>query len=124
MKKTLVVGNWKMHLNSHEASMLLHRLNQHIALRREVEVVLAPSMLTLQPLSMEVDRRKFKLAAQNAYQKDEGSYTGEVSFAMLHELVHYAIVGHSARRIYFNETLDDVRDKVQAAVRNNIAPIL
>src|SRR6185437_4183351 len=43
---------------------------------------------------------------------------------MLQDLVHYVIIGHSERRIYFNETLEVVRDKVQAAVRNGITPIL
>jgi triosephosphate isomerase len=81
-------------------------------------------MLTLQPLSLEMDRRKFKLAAQDAYFKDEGGFTGEVSFAMLEGLVQYSIVGHSARRIYFGDTLEVVRDKVQAAVRNGITPII
>lgn len=123
-KRTLIVGNWKMHLNAHEASLLVKRLNDHIDIHRGIEVVLAPSMLTLQPVSRQIDRRKFRLAAQNAFQKDEGAYTGEVSFTMLKELVHYVIVGHSERRIYFNETLEDVRDKVQAAARNDISPVL
>jgi triosephosphate isomerase len=123
-KKLLIVGNWKMHLTVHQSSLLAHRLHERIAHHRDVEVVLAPSMLSLQPLSMEIDRRRFRLAAQNAYHKDEGAFTGEVSFAMLGDLVHYAIVGHSARRLYFGETLDVVRDKVQAAVRNGIAPII
>lgn len=123
-KRTLIVGNWKMHLNVQQSSLLVHRLSQHIKIHRDVEVVLAPSMLALQPVSLEIDRRKFRLAAQDAYYVDEGAFTGEVSFTMLGELVHYAIVGHSARRIYFNESLELVRDKVQAAVRNNIVPII
>jgi triosephosphate isomerase len=123
-KKTLIVGNWKMHLNVHQSSLLLHRLSERIKVHHDIEVVLAPSMLALQPLSLEIDRRKFRLSAQDAYYKDEGPYTGEVSFAMLGDLVHYAIVGHSGRRIYFNETLEVIRDKVQAAVRNGIVPII
>jgi triosephosphate isomerase len=123
-KRILIVGNWKMHLNTHEASLLVKRLNDNIDIHRNIEVVLAPSMLTLQPVSVQIDRRKFRLAAQNAYQKDEGAYTGEVSFTMLRDLVHYVLVGHSERRIYFNETLEDIRDKVEAAVRNGISPIL
>jgi len=123
-KKTLIVGNWKMHLNVHQSSLLVHRLNERIKVHRDIEVILSPSMLSLQPLSLELDRRKFKLCAQDAYPKDEGGYTGEVSFAMLGELVEYAIVGHSARRIYFNESLELIRDKVTAAVRNGIVPIL
>ena len=124
MKKTLVIANWKMNLNTHEASVLVHRLHQTIPTHRSVEVVLAPSLLVLQPLSIEIDRHKFKLAAQNAYHRDQGAFTGEVSFTMLQDLVHYCIIGHSERRIYFNETLEVVRDKVAASVRNNITPIL
>jgi triosephosphate isomerase len=123
-RKTLIVGNWKMHLNVQQSSLLVHRLNERIKTHRAIEVVLAPSMLSLQPLSLQIDRRKFKLAAQDAYFKDEGGYTGEVSFTMLGDLVEYAIVGHSARRLYFGETLETVRDKAAAAVRNGITPII
>src|SRR6201996_1152500 len=101
-RKTYIVGNWKMHLNVHQSSLLLHRLNERIKIHRDIEVVLAPSMLSLQPLSLEIDRRKFRLAAQDAYYKDEGPYTGEVSFTMIRDIVHYSIIGHSGRRIYFN----------------------
>lgn len=123
-RKILLVGNWKMHLNASQASLLVHRLQERTRIHRSIEVVLAPSLLTLQPLSNQIDRRKFRLAAQNAYHKDEGAFTGEVSFTMLRDLVHYVIVGHSERRIYFGEDLDMIRDKVQAAVRNDITPIL
>jgi triosephosphate isomerase len=124
MSRILIAGNWKMHLNVAQSSLLVHRLNQRIKAHRDVEVVLAPSLVALQPVSREIDRRKFRLAAQNAHHKDEGAFTGEVSFTMLRGLVHYAIIGHSERRIYFNESLEMVRDKVAASVRNGIAPIL
>ena len=124
MRKLLIVGNWKMHLNTMQASILLHRLQERIRIYRDIEVVIAPSMLVLQPLSIQIDRRKFRLAAQNAYYKDEGAYTGEVSYTMLRELVHYAIIGHSERRHVFGESLKDVSEKVAAAVRNDIIPIL
>jgi triosephosphate isomerase (TIM) len=124
MRKKLIVANWKMNLNTSEASLLVHRLNDHIRIHRSVEVVLAPSMMVLQPLSLQIDRRKFKLAAQNAYHKDDGPYTGEVSFTMLQDLVHYAIIGHSDRRYKFSEDLEMVRDKVTAAIRNGITPVL
>ena len=124
MNRMMIVANWKMHLNTQEASLLVHRLDQRIKIHRDVEIVLAPTMLTLQPISLSIDRRKFRLAAQNAYFRDSGAFTGEVSFTMLRDLVHYAIIGHSERRIYFNESLDTVRDKVQAAIRNGIIPIL
>src|SRR5476651_2688249 len=124
MRRTLIVGNWKMHLNAAQASLLVHRLSERIKIHRDIEVVLAPSMLVLQPLSLQIDRRKFRLAAQNAYYKDEGAFTGEVSFTMLQDLVHYGLVGHSDRRHKFDESLTDIREKVAAAIRNDISPIL
>ena len=113
-----------MHLNIHEASLLVQRLHERIKIYRDIEVVLAPSLLTLQPLSLQIDHRKFHLAAQDGFYVDEGAYTGEVSFAMLRDIVDYSIIGHSERRIYFHEDNELIRDKVAAAVRNKISPIL
>lgn len=123
-REFLVVGNWKMNNNIHQASLLADRLDKHIEIHKNVEVVLAPTMLTLQPISVQLNRRKFRLSAQDAYFKDEGAYTGEVSFTMIHDIVHYCIIGHSERRLYFEESLEMIRDKVAAAVRNKITPIL
>lgn len=124
MSKTLIVGNWKMNLNVHEASILVHRLGERVRVHRDVEIVIAPGFVSLQPMYVQLDHRKFKLAAQNAYHQDEGAFTGEVSFNMLRGLVDYVIIGHSDRRYKFGESLEMVRDKVAAAVRNNITPIL
>jgi len=122
--KKIIIGNWKMNLNMHEASLYLHQLAGIIKTRRDVEVVLAPTVLTLQSLSLQVNLRQFKLAAQNFYWRDHGSYTGEVSASQLRGIVQYAIVGHSERRHIFNETEKDMRNKVAAAIRNGIKPIL
>ena len=124
MSRILIAGNWKMHLNTSQASLLLHRLQERVKIHRDVEVVLIPSMLALQPLSMQIDRRKFRLGAQDAYHQDEGAYTGEVAVNMLRDLVHYIVVGHSERRHKFNESNDEIAKKVQACLRNDINPIL
>ena len=123
-KKFLIVGNWKMNLTTTQASLLVHRLSENIKIHKNIEVVLAPTMLTLQPISLQIDHRKFKLASQDAYFIDEGAYTGEVSFTMLKNLVKYGIIGHSERRHIFGESLETVTKKVAAAYRNNIIPIL
>ena len=123
-RKIMVAGNWKEHFTVAEASHFLHRLQEKVQNRQSVEVVLFPNILTLQPLSVQLDRRKFRLGAQDGYHKDAGTYTGEVSMAMMRDLVHYVLVGHSERRHVFNENDGEAAKKVQAAVRNGIMPIL
>ncbi len=122
--KKLIIGNWKMNLTTHEASLYLHKLANEIAVRRDVEVVLAPTLLALQSLSLQIDRRQFKLAVQNLYWRDHGAYTGEVSASQLRGIVDYALIGHSERRHVFNESDKDTRIKVHAAIRNHIYPVL
>ena len=122
--KKLIIANWKMNFDMHEASLYLHKLSKLAKTHRDVEVVLAPSILTLQSLSLQVNLKQFKLAAQNFYWRDSGTYTGEVSASQLRGIVQYALVGHSERRHIFNENDKDIRNKVAAAIRNNIRPIL
>ena len=113
-----------MNLNIHEASIFVHKLAKEIDVHRNVEVVIAPTLLALQPISLQIDRRQFKLAVQNFYWRDFGAFTGEVSATQLRGLVDYAIVGHSERRHVFHEHDKEIRSKVQAALRNGIKPIL
>lgn len=113
-----------MNLGVHEASLYLHRLEKSVQTHRNVEVILAPTMLTLQTLSLQVNYRQFRLAAQNFYWRDHGAFTGEVSVSQLRGIVTYALVGHSERRHIFHESDKDTRAKVQAAIRNGIRPVL
>lgn len=120
----IVIGNWKMNLNVQESSLYLNKLANLIQTHRDVKVILAPSMIALQTLSLQVNYHEFKLAAQNFYWRDEGAFTGEVSATQLRGLVQYALIGHSERRHVFAESDKDIRNKVQAALRNGIKPIL
>jgi triosephosphate isomerase len=124
MRKKLIAGNWKMNLDVHQASTLLHRLEENIEIHQDVEVAVFPSHLFIQPLNLQVNRRKMKLGAQDAFYEDEGAYTGAVSAHMLHGLVDYVIIGHSERRHKFGETDDEIRKKLAAAFRNKITPVL
>lgn len=122
--KKIIIGNWKMNFTMNEASLYLHKLSNLIQAHRSLDVVLAPSVFTLQSLSLQINKRQFKLAAQNFYWRDFGAFTGEVAIAQLKNIVEYAIVGHSERRHIFHETDKDIRGKVQAALRSGIKPIL
>lgn len=122
--KSYIVGNWKMNFSVGESSIYLHKLLQKTRAYRDIEVIVAPSFLALQPLSLQVERKKIRLAAQAGNGHDFGAYTGAVSFTQLRGLVDYAIIGHSERRQLFHESDKDVRLAVAAALRNQITPIL
>lgn len=120
----LIIANWKMNLTVGEASLYIDKLEKAIDAHRTVEIVLMPGMLALQPVGVQLNYRKFKLGAQNFYWRDEGAYTGEVSANQLRGLVKYALVGHSERRHIFHEHGQDIGRKMQAAIRNQIRPVL
>ena len=122
--KKIIIGNWKMNLNIHDSSILIHKLLEEVESHRNVEVVIAPTMLALQTLSVQTNRRKIKLAAQNFYWRDFGAFTGEVSATQLNGVVSYGLVGHSERRHVFGEKNKETGLKVQAALRNRITPVL
>ena len=122
--KTYIVGNWKLNFTVGEASIYLHKLLKTLPNYRDLEVVVAPSALALEPLSLQTDRHKIKLAAQNGFYRDTGAYTGEISFSQLRGMVNYAIIGHSERRYVLHEDDKMIAKKVAAAIRNHITPIL
>lgn len=122
--RTYIVGNWKLNFTVGEASIYLHKLLKTLSNYRDIEVVVAPSTIALQPLSLQVDRHKIKLAAQNGFYRDYGAFTGEVSFSQLRGIVDYSIIGHSERRHILGEDDKMIAKKVAAAIRNKITPIL
>lgn len=113
-----------MNLSIGEGSLFIHKLADMIEPVRNVEVVIAPSVLALQSISLQAHTHHFKLAAQNFYWRDSGAFTGEVSANQLRGLVQYGLVGHSERRHIFMEHDRDIRNKVQAAYRHGITPVL
>ena len=123
-RKKYIIANWKMNFTPGEASLYLNKLSQRIQPARNIQIVLAPSIISLQSLSLQINRRQFKLATQNSYWREFGAYTGEVALSQLRGFVDYAIIGHSERRYVFNEREEDIAQKVAAAIRSNITPVL
>ncbi len=123
-RKKYIVGNWKMNMTVDQALLFIQRFEKEIKASKDVEVVICPSTVCIQPLSKVIDSKKLKLGVQNFHFADSGTFTGEVSATQVKEFVSYGIVGHSDRRLKFNERDDEIARKMTAALRNNITPIL
>ena len=68
---------------------------------------------------------KIKLCSQNIFWEESGAYTAEISAAMLKSAgCEYAIIGHSERRQYFNETDETVNKRVKTALASQLKPII
>lgn len=102
----------------------MHKLEKKLPSYRDVEVIVVPPTIALQPLSLQIDRHKMKLAAQNGFYRDYGAFTGETSMAQLRGIADYVMIGHSERRHIFGEDDKMIAKKVEAALRHRINPIL
>ena len=126
MRKQIAAANWKMNLTLQQGEQLL---NDIIALPHELkanqEAIFAVPFPYLQMAQQKISGKKnMFVAAQNAYNKKSGAYTGEVSVEMLLSLgVHHVVLGHSERREYFNESNQFLAEKVNICLENNITPI-
>ncbi|MDD5369431.1 MAG: triose-phosphate isomerase [Anaerolineaceae bacterium] len=123
MRKPFVAGNWKMNKTIEQARSLVSDLVPGLRAVASVEQVLCPPFTDLLAISAMLAGTEIGLGAQNMYWETAGAYTGEVSPAMVAELCHYVILGHSERRSYFGETDETVNRKVKAAFAYHLAPI-
>jgi triosephosphate isomerase (TIM) len=128
-RRPLIAGNWKMHLTHLEAIGLVQKVVFSLTEREleAAEVVVLPPFTALRSVQTLVtgDKLEIGYGAQDLSPYDSGAYTGDISGLMLSALAcSYVVVGHSERRALHGEDDAVVADKVQAALRHGLVPIL
>ena len=123
MRKKIIAGNWKMNMLPNEAMKFIEDLAPLVK-ETENEVILCVPYTDLFYALLTVQGTNIKIGAQNMHFEEKGAYTGEVSGKMLKSInVEYVIIGHPARRQYFNETDETVNKNSIKEIRNKIAEI-
>lgn len=127
MRKTIIAGNWKMYKTVVEAIDLANGLKRELFKldNQDIDIVLCPPFTALSEVLEVIVDSNIQLGAQDVHWQDEGAFTGEVSPVMLKDIgCKFVIIGHSERRQYFGETNESVNNKIKAALKHNLTPIV
>ena len=129
-QRPLVVANWKAQLApAHErllARAIAERLLATPALAARVELILAPSALSLAPIAELFDTLEslITLAAQDCSAHAAGAHTGELTATAIAELADTVILGHAEQRRDQGEAGTLLGTKLARAVTAGLRPLL
>ena len=118
---SIFIANWKLNGNFKFIDQFIDNFIIDNDLSRCV--VICPTSIYIDYISRK--NLFFYLGAQNVSQHKNGAYTGEISCDSLSEFkVDFCIVGHSERRLIYNESNIDVNSKAVKLINNHIIPII
>lgn len=111
-----------MNLLPLDAIKLYNEVVERSTSLKDVEIIVFPPSLYLTEL-LSV-KAHVSVGAQNFHPEEKGAFTGEISVSQIASVgVKYALIGHSERRMFFNEKEDFLKHKVDAALLHQITPV-
>jgi len=124
MRKKVIAGNWKMNMNLHQSQKLVSEIINGLGKDNKADVIVCPPFTSLSEVNALLKGTQVKLGAQNMYYEESGAYTAEISADMLKSVgCEYVILGHSERRVIFNESDELINKKIKFAIAKGIKPI-
>lgn len=123
MRKPIIFGNWKMNKTRKEANEFVVEIEKILTGNENAEYGVATPFTCLDVAVK--DAKNLLIAAENCHYEESGAFTGEISVSMLKEIgVTHCVIGHSERRMMFNETDETVSKKAKKLIDSEIVPIV
>jgi len=124
-RKKLIAANWKMYKTIGEVRSFVEALKPGLAGLPDCDLLICPQFLAVPRLCGLLDGTGVAVGAQDLFWEDSGAFTGEVSAGMIEDVgAAYVLVGHSERRHVIGEDNEVVAQKLAAALRSGLTPIL
>ena len=123
--KVLVIGNWKVYIETRNEATLLARAMKKLSGSNPLcDVVIAPPFPHVSLVASALKQTHVRVGAQTLSASAAGAHTGEVTAVMLKDAgASFVIVGHSERRAA-GETSAIISEKISAALRHGIRVVL
>ena len=119
----IIVANLKLNGSLDFIKEYCEVLNSNKPFIANVCGIICPPAIYLS--NCDINIPSFFLGAQNCSNYNSGAYTGEISASMLSENnCQFCIIGHSERRIIFNETNEDIKTKAYNLINSQLCPII
>lgn len=119
------MGNWKLNGTKSTVTDLIKAFREPADKNANVDVAICAPAIFIGMVESLATGSSLKWGSEDCDIHTKGAYTGENSPEMLKEFgCTYAIVGHSERRGYHNESNEIVAGKFKAAQDNGLTPVL
>ena len=123
----ILLANWKMNGDVQSIKRLLNDLKNDLVDEgmESGQVIVFPPHVYLQMVGKNIVNTNFLLGGQDTDERESGSVTGGVSAKMLRDVgCDYVLLGHSERRILFNEDDDGIHQKLKQAFNVGLKAIV
>ena len=117
----LLVANWKMNKNYDEGLTVVNRIRKKIRNNNKKKYVVLPPLQSTLFIKNTLTKNDVIFGSQDCSQFKNGAYTGDISAEMIKKIgCKYVLIGHSERRLFYNETNEVLRKKINRALEQNL----
>ena len=123
MSEKIFAANWKMYLNDKESKEFISRITSNKEFFSEFNIMIFPNHLSIAAVQdLAKDLPNIKIGMQDCDASTSGAITGSNSITSLD--VDSCIVGHSERRLIYNDSDSIIQDKLQTVFNHDVSAIL